>query len=59
MTGVQSISMVMVGLLLGWGLGAAAMKGALASRSQLLLKQALLQAQQRFDAHLSRQIRPE
>ncbi|EIN05213.1 hypothetical protein PUNSTDRAFT_107508 [Punctularia strigosozonata HHB-11173 SS5] len=44
---VLAIAMVMMGFLVGWGLGSAAMRGALAARSQLLLKHTLQQAQQR------------
>ncbi len=38
---------MVVGMCLGWGLGAAAMRAALASRNQLVLKQSLLREQQR------------
>lgn len=38
---------MVIGLCLGWGFGAAAMRAALASRNQLLLKQALEQEAQR------------
>ncbi|GBE84358.1 hypothetical protein BKA93DRAFT_807068 [Sparassis latifolia] len=38
---VFSLSTLVIGVLLGWGFGAAAMRAALASRNQLLLKQTL------------------
>lgn len=38
---------MLVGLCLGWGFGAAAMRAALAARDQLLLKQTLQQEAQR------------
>ncbi len=44
---------MVVGLCLGWGFGAAAMRAALAARNQVLLRQTLQQEAQRFVGILS------
>lgn len=44
---------MIVGLCLGWGFGAAAMRAALAARNQVLLKHTLQQEAQRLVAILS------
>jgi hypothetical protein len=45
---LQSISTLMIGVLLGWGIGAAGMRGALAARDQILLKSTLQKVQSRY-----------
>lgn len=42
------ISTLVVGVLLGWGIGAAAMRGALAARNQVVLQSTLQKVQSRY-----------
>lgn len=42
----QAMALLIVGMLLGWGVGAVAMKAALAARNQTVLKSTLLRAQE-------------
>jgi hypothetical protein len=45
----------MIGVFLGWGLGAAGMRAAIASRNEVLLKSSLLRAEQTY---VNRPLRP-
>jgi hypothetical protein len=44
----QTISTLLIGVFLGWGLGAAGMRAALASRNEVLLRSSLQQAEQTY-----------
>ena len=44
----QMISTLMIGVLLGWGIGAAGMRAAVAVRDKVLLKSSLQQAQETY-----------
>jgi len=44
----QTISILVMGVLFGWGIGAAAMRAALAARDQVLLKSTLQKVQSRY-----------
>ena len=45
---LQVLITMVTGMCFGWGLGAAAMRAALAARDQTVLKQSLLREQQRY-----------
>jgi hypothetical protein len=44
----QIISTLIIGTLLGWGIGAAGMKAAVAARDKVLLKSSLQKAQETY-----------
>jgi hypothetical protein len=50
---LQLISTVVIGILLGWGIGAAGMRGALAARNEILLKHTLEKVQSRYICYLT------
>jgi hypothetical protein len=50
---LQAISTLVIGVLLGWGIGAAGMRGALAARDQILLKKTLEKVESRYISALS------
>jgi hypothetical protein len=52
------MSTLIFGVLLGWGIGAAAMKAAIAAREKVLLKSSLQKAQERFvqSCHIASQL---
>lgn len=52
------MSTLIFGVLLGWGIGAAAMKAAIAAREKVLLKSSLQKAQERYvqSCHIASQL---